>query len=71
MEYASHIWGGSTYAVLLEKVESSSFRLIDSPAISNSSQSLYARLIIASLNLYYRYYNEHYSSELSRRQPLH
>ncbi|KAL7644590.1 UNVERIFIED_CONTAM: hypothetical protein RMT77_004127 [Armadillidium vulgare] len=27
MEYASHIWGGSTHTVLLEKVESRAFRL--------------------------------------------
>ncbi|KAL7646526.1 UNVERIFIED_CONTAM: hypothetical protein RMT77_001777 [Armadillidium vulgare] len=32
MEYASHIWGGSTHTALLEKVESKTFRLINSPA---------------------------------------
>ncbi|KAL7631072.1 UNVERIFIED_CONTAM: hypothetical protein RMT77_018626 [Armadillidium vulgare] len=69
MEYASHIWGGSTHTALLEKVESGAFRLINSPALANSLQSLSARRIVASLSLYYRYYNKHCSSELSRRIP--
>ncbi|KAL7630273.1 UNVERIFIED_CONTAM: hypothetical protein RMT77_019583 [Armadillidium vulgare] len=69
MEYASHIWGGSTHTALLEKVESRAFRLINSPALTNSLQSLSARRIVASLSLYYRYYNRHCSSELSDRIP--
>src|SRR6201990_1130398 len=47
---------------LLEKVESRAFRLINSPALTNSLQSLSARRIVASLSLYYRYYNGHCSS---------
>src|ERR1700755_184637 len=67
MEYASHIWGGSPHTALLEKVESRAFRLINSSALTYSLQSLSARRIVASLSLYYRYYNGHCSSELSRR----
>ena len=59
MEYASHILGGSTHKALLEKVESRAFHLINSPAPTNSLQSLFARRIVASLSLYYRYYNGH------------
>ena len=62
MEYASHIWGGSTHKALQEKVESRAFRLINSPALTNSLQSLFACRIVASLSLYYRYYNRHCSS---------
>ncbi|KAL7643765.1 UNVERIFIED_CONTAM: hypothetical protein RMT77_005771 [Armadillidium vulgare] len=69
MEYASPILGGSPNTVLLEKVESTAFRLINSPALTNSLQSLSARRIVESLSLYYRYYNRHCSSELSRRIP--
>ncbi|KAL7641250.1 UNVERIFIED_CONTAM: hypothetical protein RMT77_008388 [Armadillidium vulgare] len=69
MEYASHIWGGSTHTALLKKVESRAFRLINSPALTNSLQSLSSRRIVASLSLYYRYYNGHCSSELSRCIP--
>src|ERR1700755_1810612 len=69
MEYASHIWGVSTHTALLEKVESRAFLLINSPALTNSLQSLSTRRIVASLSLYYRYYNGHFSSELSRRIP--
>src|ERR1044072_9005114 len=36
MEYASHIWGGSTHTSLLEKVESRAFRLINSSALTHS-----------------------------------
>src|ERR1700755_1554587 len=69
MEYASHIWGGSTHTVILEKVESRAFRLIYSLALTNSLQSFSARRIVASLSLHYRYYNGHCSSELSLRIP--
>ena len=69
MEYASHIWGGSTHTALLERVESRAFHLINSPALTNSLQSLSARRTVASLSLYYRYYNKHCSSELSCRIP--
>ncbi|KAL7630252.1 UNVERIFIED_CONTAM: hypothetical protein RMT77_019605 [Armadillidium vulgare] len=69
MEYASHIWGGSTHTAILEKVESRAFRLINTPALTNSLQSLSSRRIVASLSLYYRYYNGHCSSELSRCIP--
>src|ERR1044072_2965564 len=69
MEHASHSWGGSTHTALLEKVESRAFCLINSPALTNSLQSLSARRIVASLSLYYRYYNRHCSSELSDRIP--
>ena len=65
MEYASHIWGGSTP----HKVESRVFRLINSSARTNSLQSLSSRQILATLSLYYRYYNGHCSSELLRRIP--
>ena len=45
MEYASHIWGGSTHTVLLEKMESRAFRFINSPNSSGIS------LILSSLFL--------------------
>ena len=51
MEYASHIWGGSTHTAILEKKESRAFRLISSPTVTNSLQSLSARRIFASLSI--------------------
>ena len=69
MEYASHIWGGSSHTVRLEMVESTAFRLINSPPLTDSLQSLSARRTVASLSLYYRYYNGHCSSELASRIP--
>merc|ERR1711980_12464 len=35
MEYASHIWGGSTHTSLLNRVESKAFRLINSPPLTD------------------------------------
>src|SRR6201990_1647152 len=69
MEYVSHIWGSFTHTAIHKNVEYKAFRLINSPALNNSPQSLSSRRIIASLSLYYCYYNGHCSSELSRRIP--
>ncbi|MPC27795.1 hypothetical protein E2C01_020979 [Portunus trituberculatus] len=33
MKYSSHVWGDSTYTVLLDRVESKAFRLISSPPV--------------------------------------
>ena len=38
MEYASHVWGGSTHAALLNKVESKAFRLINSSPLTDCLQ---------------------------------
>jgi hypothetical protein len=40
-----------------------------SPPLTNTFQSLSARRTVASLSLYYRYYNGHCSSELASRIP--
>ena len=69
MEYASHIWGGSSHCNILEKVESKAFRIICSPFLTESLQPLQVRRIVASLSLFYRYYNQHCSSELYGRIP--
>ena len=70
MEYASHIWGGSfnSNLKLLDRVESKAFRLINSP-LTASLQTLSDRRNVASLALYYRYYNGHCSSELYTHIP--
>ena len=67
IDNTSHIRGDSTHTALLEKVKSWTFRLINSPTLIKSLQSLSARRIVTLLFLYYRYYNGHYSSELSCR----
>ena len=69
MEYASHIWGDSTHSDILDRVESKAFRIIYSPPLTESLQSLSARRMVASLSLFYQYYNKHCSSELFSRIP--
>merc|ERR1712035_290190 len=69
MEYASHIWGGSTHTSLLKKVESKAFRLINSPPLTDCLQSLKIRLSVASLSVFYRYFHGNCSSELANCMP--
>ena len=71
MEYASHVWGRSPRAHLdyLDAIQSRAVRLIDSPEITSSLQPLHDRRNVASLSLFYRYYNGRCSSELDRCLP--
>ena len=69
MEYSSHVWGASPHTSILDKVELKAFRLIASPPLTNNLQSLSLRRNVASLSLFYRYYNSHCSSELSNSMP--
>ena len=69
IEYASHIWGGSTHTALLNKVESKAFRLINSPPLTDCLQSLNVRRNVASLSIFYRYFHGYCSSELANCMP--
>ena len=69
MEYASHVWGGSTHTALLNRVESKAFRLISSPPLTNCLQSLKFRRNVASLAIFYRYFHGYCSSELANCMP--
>ena len=69
MEYASHIWGGSTHTALLNKVESKAFRLINSPPLTDCLPSLKHRRNVASLAIFYRLYNSRSSQELAACLP--
>merc|ERR1712035_105505 len=69
MEYASHIWGGSTHTSLLNRVESKAFRLINSPPLTDCLQSLKIHRNVASLSIFYRYFHGNYSSELANCMP--
>ncbi|KAL7648516.1 UNVERIFIED_CONTAM: hypothetical protein RMT77_000422 [Armadillidium vulgare] len=69
MEYCSHIWGGSGFTRLLDRVESKAKRLINSPTLSNSLDSLSLRSDVGALSLFYRYYSGKCSRELSTHVP--
>ena len=45
MEYASHVWGGSTHTALLNRVESKAFRLINSSPLTVFSLFLIAAML--------------------------
>ncbi len=69
MEYASHVWGGSTHTALLNMVEAKAFRLIDSPPLTDCLQSLNHRRNVASLSIFYRYFHGYCSSEVAKCMP--
>ena len=69
MEYASHVWGGSTHTKLLDKVEKKAFRLISSPPLTDCLHSLLHRRGVASLSIFYRYFHANCSSELANCMP--
>ena len=49
MEYASHIWGGSSHVSLLD-VEKKAFRLINLPKLTDSIQPLHQRRDVGTLS---------------------
>ncbi|MPC44350.1 hypothetical protein E2C01_038023 [Portunus trituberculatus] len=69
MEYSSHVWGDSTHAVLLDRVESKVFRLINSPPPTDCLQPLSQRRNIASFSIFYRYFHANCYTELANCKP--
>ena len=69
MEYASHVWGGSTHTALLDRVEAKALRLISSPPHTDSLLPLKFRRNVASLSIFYRYFHADCSSELANCMP--
>ena len=69
MEYASHVWGGSTHTALLNRVESKACRLINSSPLTDCLQPLSHCRNIASLALFYRYFHANCSSDLANCIP--
>ena len=69
MEYACHVWGGSTHTALLDRVESKAFRLISSPPLTSCLLPLKSRRNVASLSIFYRYFHANCSSELANCMP--
>ena len=70
MEYGSHVWGDSTHTVLLNRVKSKVFRLINSPPLTDSLDFLGHRCNVASLSPFYRYFHADCSCELANCMPL-
>ena len=69
MEYACHVWGGSTHSALLNRVESKAFRLINSPPLTDSLDTLLHRRNVASLSIFYRYFHGNCSHDLANCMP--
>ena len=69
MEYASHVWGGSTHTALLNRVESKAFRLNNSSPLTDCLQPLSHRLNVVSLAIFYCYFHANRSSDLANCVP--
>ncbi len=61
--------GGSTHTALLDRVESKAFCLISSPPLTNCDQPLKLRRSVASLSIFYRYFQTNCSSDLINCMP--
>ena len=70
MEYCCHIWAGASTSMLnmLERIQVRVINMIG-PNLSSGLQSLSHRRNVASLSLFYRYYNGLCSDELSALVP--
>ena len=70
MEYCCHIWAGASVSVLnmLDRIQRRVINMVG-PKLSSNLQSLSHRRDVASLSLFYRYYNGMCSSELSSLVP--
>ena len=71
MEYCCHVLAGapSCYLELLDKLQKRICRIVG-PSLAASHEPLAHRRNVASLNLFYRYYFDRYSSELAELVPL-
>ena len=70
MEYCCHIWAGAPVTVLnlLDRIQRRVINIIG-PKLASKLQTLYHRRNVASLCLFYRYYNGMCSSELFELVP--
>ena len=70
MEYCCHIWGGSSYDALslLDRVQRRIVNIVG-PALAANLQPLSHRRNVASLSLFYKYYNGRCSKELASLVP--
>ena len=70
MEYCCHIWAGASVSMLnmLDRIQRRVIYMVG-PKLSSNLQSLSHRRNVASLSLFYRYYNGMCSSELSTLVP--
>src|SRR5678815_5681930 len=69
MQYCSHIWGGSCFTQLLDRVESKAKRLINCSVLSSSLDPLSLRRDVGALSLFYRHRSGRCSRELTTRVP--
>ena len=63
--HGSHVWGGSTHTVLLNRMESKAFSLINPLPLTDRLDSLSHRCNVASLSIFYHYIHVDCSSELA------
>merc|ERR1712121_209 len=64
LEYCSHVWGGSPFTRILDRVEAKAFRLVNDARLTSSLDSLSLRRRVASLTIFYRLHFGQCSHEL-------
>jgi len=71
LEYCCHVWGGvPKYLInLLDRIQRKACRLIADPVLTETLQTLEHRRRVASLSLFYRYFNGKCSDEIYNIVP--
>ena len=71
LEYCSHVWDGApkSYLHLLDRVQSKAIRLINTPNLTNSLQSLSHRRLFAEHSIFYSYCHGQCSQEIKNIIP--
>lgn len=71
MEYCCHLWSGGAGVSLrsLDSIQNRAIKTISNPSITDKYPSLKHRRNVASLSLFYRYFNQQCSEELSSIIP--
>lgn len=71
LEYNSHIWAGAPAASkrFVDKIQKRAIKMINDEAFTSSFDSLDHRRTVASLCLFYRYFNRDCSVEISELMP--
>merc|ERR1711980_19460 len=62
-------YGGFNSYIIINRAESKTFRLINSPSLTDCLQSLKIHRSVASLSIFYRYFHGNCSSELANCMP--
>ena len=71
LEYCSNVWGGAAKTKLeyLNSIQRRAIRIINNPTLTDTLDSLEHRRKVGDLSIFYRYYHNYCSKEVSSLMP--